>query len=311
MPDAAAYIRSFREVKRESDLGFIAYDCPLCGDSRGRGWVHVDSLAAGCFNGGCDANPRLSGGIAELARRVEGLPSVSAAWAQLNAAFPGGPTRRPKKDKQDWCTLPPSFDNWSARIAKPFADFARLQWGIDESVLRAFDVRYCTEGRYRERLIVPVRTPMGVVSGFVARTIAPEASKRYLASKEGVDCGTSVGDLFFNLDRVVVGEKVVIVEGCGDVFNLHARGMRAVGALGSSISSRATASLVARSPAEVCVAFDADQPALTARFASGLKAWGIRVTLGSWKGAKDAGAGAKLEVAPATLQGVLAMRLGR
>src|SRR3990167_6231283 len=83
--DIDAYVRRRVTVSNASggrgyEDGLRVFDCPICRETRQRGWLSITGFSAGCFNAGCDANERLDGGAIEWVRRAEGLRSRSEAW---------------------------------------------------------------------------------------------------------------------------------------------------------------------------------------------------------------------------------------
>ncbi len=318
--DLDAYLRARVRILntdggRGYDGGVRAFDCPLCGDARGRGWLHVLGFAAGCWNAGCPAEPRLPGGAVEWVRRAEGFRSRGEAWALLHREYPRLAAAPPPPDRsappEDFCRLPEGLETaWgtgSAWEAEALA-FLKRQWNLGLEDARVWGLGRCRRGRYAWRVVVPV-VMGGLPVSFLARTVRG-AEPRYLNARHGppedpaAECGRPAAALLFNADALREGCSAVLVEGAGDAMALARRpafGFVPVGLLGQVLTVQKTAALRAARPARVVVALDVG-PAEARRaqgHAADLQAWGIDAAVGEWRGAKDAGAGAELKVLPA------------
>jgi hypothetical protein len=222
--------------------------------------------------------------------------------------------------------------DWSRVLAAPYRLFIEAQWGVHNP--ERWGLGYCLQMPYRGRVIIPI-VMGGLLVGFQARGIRPALQPKYLTSAFGdeddpkAECGRPAASLLFNLDRVNTGEKVLLVEGPGDVMAWEERftydrppvnsniskNPVAVALLGVHLTADKLALLAAKMPNNVIVALD-NQPDAQIRaraHVSDLIAWGVPACLGQWEGAKDAGAGAHLVVQPSasSLVARLAARLTR
>lgn len=327
--DLERYIRGRVRVLNDSggrgyDGGLRTFDCPLCGERRGRGWVGVQGWGAGCFNTGCVAEPTLRGGVVEWVRLAEHLYERSDAWRFLREGFgtdaPSRPVPPAPHRGSDFCTFPEEArlfrleENQFQRLMQgPFEQFLKRQWGLEVGHAREWGLGWCLSGRYAWRVIIPV-VMGGAPVAFQARTIAdhsPAAQVRtpkYLTSsnvpagRHPAECGRSAASLLFNIDALAPGGEAVLVEGSGDSMRWHrddrGRSPVAVALLGTALTPEKLAILATRRPERVVVAMDAEPEAwvkATAHVAD-LRAWGMDARMGTWRGAKDAGAGATLDV---------------
>ena len=333
--DLERFVRGAVSIRNDGggrgfDQGIRAYDCPLCRDSKGRGWVHLGSWAVGCFNLGCPASPRLDGGAAELARRLLGLASRLEAWRDLERRFGGAatvayapaPTRGP-----DFCNFPREmrrFEVAGSPMQAVFEAFIDRQWGLRPEDAREWGLGWCLTGRYAWRVIIPV-VMGGAPVGFQARTVATTLDKppddpvaellgraKYLTSSKvastdrPAECGRPAASMLFNLDSLPREGEALLVEGAGDAMRWH-RGERgrsptAVAILGTALTPEKISLLVERGPERLVGALD-EEPGTRGRaldHAESLRAWGFSVAAGRWIGGKDAGSGASLEVADET-----------
>jgi hypothetical protein len=315
--DLERFLRSVVAVRngdggRGYEVGVRVFDCPLCGDHGARGWVGTTHWVAGCFNTGCDAEPRLAGGVVEWARRVLGFASRAEVWRHLEREFGGGqafvpPPVRPRGP--DFCHYPVGmrrFEPDPSPMQVPFEAFVGRQWGLSPADARAWGLGWCLYGSYAYRVIVPVLMG-GVPVGFQARTVGAGEPK-YLTSSHAAterrpaECGRPAGAMLFNIDALPEEGTGLLVEGPGDVMGWH-RGNRArtptgVALLGVALTAEKLATISARRPELVMVALD-DEPAARRRALShveDLEAWGVPAVACRWRGAKDAGAGAELVV---------------
>lgn len=323
MIDYDRFVRSRVNVLNDNgtrgfDQGIRTFDCPLCDDTKNRGWIGVSEGGAGCFNTGCDANPSLPGGAVEWARRVLGLTSRGEAYRHLTQKFSTKTvTLQPIAPRgDDWCRLPESMHEFESPdfadhdntfwVTQTFYEkFIWKQWGLDLDNAIRWKLGWCASGRHGMRIVIPVEY-RGRVVGFQTRTIVPGSEPKYLTSQTGpesdsqAECGRPAAALLFNYDALRAGEDAVLVEGAGDVMGWHARqsraAMPALGNLGTALTPQKLDMIAAARLGCLVVALDPD-PAAQARallYLADLRAWGIPAILGAWQGAKDAGAGANL-----------------
>jgi len=100
--------------------------------------------------------------------------------------------------------------------------------GLSEFQIKKHDIRYCYEGRYSGRVIVPCYYKGDIVT-FVGRDITGVSLQKYLnptANKQG--------DFLFNYDYIM-SDRVVVTEG---VFDSISVGDLAVASFGKSLSQR-------------------------------------------------------------------------
>lgn len=329
--DLDRYLRSRVRVVNDGggrgyDSGLRAFDCPLCGDARARGWVGVEGWGAGCFNIGCVAEPQLAGGVVEWVRRVEGLQTRADAWRFLRGGF--GVDARPPSHRAviesgpDFCRFPPEMRAFSLPGGAPppmerlFVDFIKSQWGLSPAHARSWGLGWCLYGRYAWRVVIPVVMD-GQPVAFQARTIRdghgvqewPAVGAKYLtasnvASTRGpAECGRPASRLLFNAGALVPGGEGIVVEGAGDVMRWHrddrARQPAAVALLGVALTPEKAAMIHAARLERVIVALDAEPEAerRARRHVSDLRdAWHVNAVMGRWRGGKDSGSGATLEI---------------
>lgn len=309
-----AYLRSKVQIRnltgsRGYEHGIRTFDCPLCGDTKGRGWLSVSGWGAGCFNVGCVAEPSLDGGAIEWVRRAQRFISRAEVYRYLEQRYQ---LQRPIQYKavvrepgKDYCRFPTAarqFDLQSSPMQKVFEDFIKQQWSISLNDARSWGLCWCLQGDYAWRVIIPILIG-GVPVAFQARTIKQGMEPKYRTSEIGKECARPAAELLFNIDAVVPDEDVVLVEGLGDVMGWHKGGNRArdpiaVAILGVALTPEKCAMLKAKRPGRIIVGLD-DEPAAQQRALQHIETlgwWGFPTAFGRWLGAKDAGAGATLEI---------------
>jgi hypothetical protein len=312
--DLDRFLRSVVQVRNEGgghdyDGGIRTFDCPFCGDAKGRGWLGVTGWGAGCWNSGCDAEPSLPGGAIEWARSVLGLRSRAETWQRLVRDF-GSATvvpHAPAPRNADFCRIPPAARSFTygSPMQIAFERFAWLQWGLHFRDLVRWGLLWCPHGRYAFRIVIPV-VMGGAVVGFQARTIRRGVEPKYLTSSHGpesdpeAECGRPAAALLFNADGLREGRDALLVEGAGDVMAWERRGtgIPAVASLGVALTPAKIAMLRTARLSRAIVALDAE-PAAQARaelFVDDLRAERVVAILGRWVGGKDAGSGAALWV---------------
>jgi len=336
--DLDKYLRTKVKVLNDAggrgfDTGVRTFNCPLCRDTKGRGWANVAYWTAGCFNIGCVACDRLEGGLLELARRLEGIRMRTDTFIFLKNKF--GVERAIEYKPlprlgDDYVRFPPemrplarsgprdAMDSWRRTYLK----FVETQWGISEADAALWGLGYCLTGHYAGRVIIPI-TMGGVPVAFQARAIK-DAKPKYLTSRHGpkddpkAECFRPASAILFNYDRIVEGDEVLLVEGPGDVMGWHRGNLTrkpvAVAMLGISLTPEKLSILYDKSPSHVILAVDAQPEAQRQAdklYGDTLREIDPTVTLATWQGGKDAGSGAVPVPRPSTLQGSDLSRLGR
>ena len=323
--DLDKYIRTKVRVLNDTgargfDRGVRTFNCPLCRDTKGRGWLNIAFWTAGCFNIGCDACDRLQYGALEWARRQESIRSRAETMSFLRQRY--GTTR-----VIEYRALPREGDDFvrwpeSVRWFKPSMDpmqrtyqrFVEKQWSIGLADMIAWGLGYCVVGFYAQRVIIPIVMD-GKPVAFQARTISDAPTKsKYLTSRHGpkddlkAECFRPASAILFNYDRIVEGGSAVLVEGVGDVMGWHRGNMgrqpTASAMLGVSITPEKLALLAAKNLDKIILAPDAEPQAQKQAddLYSLLLDNDFPVALGTWVGGKDAGSGARLEEKPSTLR---------
>lgn len=285
---------------RGYDQGIRIFDCPFCGDTRGRGWLNVIRWTAGCWNSGCEAEPRLSGAL-DWARRQEGYRTRGQTWAFLLADYPGSsPIPALPEEIDDFVKLPEMTPIGAPRVlCQEASEFALRQWGLSRRAGHdQWGLGVVDRGRFAYRIIIPI-VENKIPIAFTARTFR-NGTPKYLAAEQGKDCGRHMGQLLFNLDSVSSDRPVLMMEGAGDVMaweeRPEAKDLAPVGLMGTALTPERLAMLSLRKVPLVIVALDEEEAARQRALAhiEDLETWGIKATLGSWRGGKDAGSGARL-----------------
>jgi DNA primase len=114
--------------------------------------------------------------------------------------------------------------------------------------------------RFRNRLVIPIRDPRGVIVGFGARALADEDNPKYLNSPQSALFDKS-GTLFgLDMARRTIreGETAVIVEGYMDVMQAHQAGFSNVVAQMGTALTEPQLRLLARYASRLVLALDPD-----------------------------------------------------
>ena len=133
---------------------------------------------------------------------------------------------------------------------KPY-NYLTTTRNVDPELARRHEVQYCYDGRYKGRLIFPVRDRRGEVVYFLARLIDGEKGTKYKNPPF-----PSMG-LFYGMDRVEPGGTVFLVEGAFDKIRV---GDQALAAMGKKmeLTREHMEFLLSLNPELVVIFFDAD-----------------------------------------------------
>jgi len=145
-----------------------------------------------------------------------------------------------------------------------------LNRGLEEDEVAYYRLGFCSEGYYKDRLIIPV-VEKGEVVYFTNRIymwkgsrLTPEVERQLKAigirktinpSKEKDPNLLGKSDVVFNLDSIQSGGQVVITEGPFDAMRV---GTDAVAILGSTMSKTQMTKIMKKRPSKVIVMLDGD-----------------------------------------------------
>lgn len=284
-------------VKRYSEItGIITFDCPFCNDTRGRGWVSLTSKAAGCWNAGCSANPRIPGGahawIRVMRRRQQILgEAISILEPQENQ----------------------KAQNLEVISVKPAYDEAKKIWGLNRETVKFYHLKLIKIRGYDRlcpwRIHIPVLGFGGENLGYQLRLPAfypdvPNKPPKYTAQK-----GSSLSKKLFGLHALAYAPNnpaIVLLEGAGDVMRWwqdfrEKWNAIPLGLFGQNLSTSQLDIIARIRPRKIFVALDADASKKSLSIAERLRQWLVphtteAVLWGTWDGAKDAGDGGNFVV---------------
>ncbi len=125
--------------------------------------------------------------------------------------------------KEQILNLPESFQSL-CNFYKSRRPFGYLKSrGLTESDILKWKIGYCTEGEYKDRIIVPSFNMSGDLNYFIARTYSDDW-RRYMNP-------SASRDIIFNELYIDFEEEIMLVEGVFDAF----KGVNAVPLLGSTL----------------------------------------------------------------------------
>jgi DNA primase len=120
--------------------------------------------------------------------------------------------------------------------------------------------------RFRNRLMIPIRTPQGEIIGFGARALEENQLPKYLNSPQTALFDKSITVYGLDLARQAIrqADQVVIVEGYMDVIQAHQQGAKNVVAQMGTALTEAQLKLLKRLTRNFVLALDADAAGSTA-----------------------------------------------
>jgi DNA primase len=149
-----------------------------------------------------------------------------------------------------------------------------LERGLSVKEIFDHEFMYCTKGRYKGRIIIPIRNYLGDIVGFTARGVYRWSSSPKYDTPSA-----------FRISRYMLGEdqippacdNVVLVEGPFDKFRL---GTNAVATFGKKLSRSQMHKLMELDPSAVTVMLDSDAHEASMKIAALLSHyWPTRVVL--------------------------------
>jgi len=138
--------------------------------------------------------------------------------------------------------------------------------GITADEARAYQLHFCIEGWYSDRLVIPVWDEHSRLVWFQARDLLGTRKNKYL-NPPNVD----KSGLIYGLNQVQPGDRVVLVEGIFDGWKCNwvdADGARTLGnvVFGKNVTELHLVKIMNRQPREIVVGSDADPAGLETIF---------------------------------------------
>lgn len=273
---------------RGLDRGVIVFNCPLCGDTKGRGWVNVLRGTAGCFRATCEGHGSLSAfrwarimlrrGLMARDRMREFVAAVCRRPARLPASR--------KENKRPWVDI-----SWLGELGTALE--LPSHWNITVEDALLFGIRAFRLGA-NVGLYMPVTTNLEPCY----YTLRLRDGGRYINARKGT-ASHERGECLWGFDFVPYdAERIIVVESIADGVAVFMSGEICVAALGSWLSDTQISMLARKNPREIVVAFDNDATHVGAQVVRriGRQIPNIPIYLGVWKGGKDASRGGALEV---------------
>lgn len=152
-----------------------------------------------------------------------------------------------------------SLPNWNSLTNKFKQEYSLSQ--LEKAGLANKSDKGKYYDRFRNRLMIPIKSPRGKVVAFGGRILDPDDEPKYLNSPN-----TPLfkkGQVLFAIPeaRRAMGkaDRAILVEGYTDVIAPHSRGLKNVIASMGTALTNAQANLLARYVSEVVIAYDRDQ----------------------------------------------------
>lgn len=263
--DVEGYLRHYDSEAKHYGAN-LAVRCSKCGKAQ-KLWVLVCDKADGTKAGSFICYFCGQGGksVLSLIKWVEDCDAFKAVEILLTHQTGGKPTSDLRalvmqtldgvsKLEETWdeapitpIPLPSEFISCQEDAPPPYFK----ERGISIKKALRYNIGWCEEGYYKNRMIVPVTVNAQQVF-FVARYMGkpPLGVRKVLYPK-----GAKVGRVLFNYDRAKLGERIVIVEG---VLDAIAVGKDAVATFGTSLSQYQLDLLMRTAASEIVISYDND-----------------------------------------------------
>ena len=225
---------SYKHVgKREIEIA-----CPLCTDREGHLSINLFGHGWKCWERPRDHKSRSAAKLVRLLIHcswehacsiTNELPLTDDVMSQVRAYLDPKSVATPKR----WLRMPPEFKELSHNIvpsSRPFFQYLHSR-GFGpvavEYIARRFDLRYCTRGDFKGRIIFPIRFE-GQLQTWTGRTIYPAETLRYrtLGADEGALA--PISHFLLSWDRLLKSDAdtICLCEGPMDVAKVQALGRR-------------------------------------------------------------------------------------
>lgn len=219
----------------------LMYHCPFCNHHKKKLQINVKTQQWHCWV--CDAKGKF---IYTLVRKLNASKSVIQ---ELNQIYNN--TKFFSNKKEDIVVkLPEEFKSLAGEEGSIFFLHAKkylLTRGITEADIIKYNIGYCSEGEYKNRVIVPSYDSNRILNYFVARSFydSPLKYKNPPAPKNAV-----LFDLYINWNM-----PIILCEG---VFDAIAIKRNAIPLLGKTVQDTLLKKIINKRVDEVIVILDAD-----------------------------------------------------
>ena len=244
--DFPAYVfRKFDDTYSTSDEDRVRVHCPFCGDEKGHLYILLSAGLPYCQR--CKYDPK------SPLKFISDLEGVSMGEVSAMASD-GGFVSMPDLDVED--IVDELFEEYEDQVftykdvelGSEFVavlDFVGIPHvdnmlriskrylnsrGIKDSTIEDFDIRFCYQGHYSGRVVIPCYYKGSIVT-FVARDLFGSSDRKYLNPT-----GNKQSDFLFNLESVT-GDTIVLTEGVFDAIK-SSEIAPSVASFGKSLSSR-------------------------------------------------------------------------
>jgi DNA primase len=142
--------------------------------------------------------------------------------------------------------------------------------GIEDETIKAFDLRWGLVGKYKDRVIIPIRDDQGRLISYTGRSINPDVQPKTRKPKGNKALYTLFGlyQLWKSSCRLEWLSPLILVEGEIDAMYLQQLGIPAVATMGTSSLTNPQVELIIEHGKRVFLLFDGDDAGKKATFSA-------------------------------------------
>lgn len=230
----------------------INTSCPFCGDTRNRLYINYKKRIGWCHN---EASVIPFANILKWLGLEKESRSTSSALHKvvktIKKRFSKFKRKSHKYCPKEWNVVKIKLPPESLPIPKSSWAFKYLRGrGIGSDLIEKYDLRFCREGHYENRIIIPVWDDSKHLMAFQARDYLGSRGPKYL-----FPVGSRMGMTFFNAEYLHQHKDVVIVEG---VFPAMTLGENYLASFGKKISQGQFDMLMRNDVRSITFLWDAD-----------------------------------------------------
>jgi len=264
-------------IERGDELLFM---CPYCDHRKKKFSVNIEKGYYKCWV--CDQRGR------NVSRAIRKFGNFShfREWQELTgklnlSEFDNIFSQKEEEETETIISLPPEFRSLANKDlppqATPFMNYLKKR-GITRGDIVKWKIGYCSEGEYKNRIIIPSFNEDGHVTYFIARTIVGDW-KKYKNPPVSKD-------IIFNDLYVDWEEDVVLVEGVFDAINAG----NSIPILGSTMREDSKLfKKILLSGVKIFIGLDADASQKASKIIKMLMSYGVEVSKIDTSGFEDIG----------------------
>ena len=263
-------VNSILGIGKATARNNYAYNCPICHHSKPKLEINLTENREGknpwhCWS--CDARGTNLYSLFKQLKVAKNKIDELKSLVKSSTTYKVQSNTNSLKLPQEYVSLinPPTKTDIMARHALSFLK----KRNITESDILKYNIGYCSEGKYRNRIIIPTYNQDGSLNYFTGRSFEAESNYKYMNPEASRDIVANEHLINWNLPLIL----------CEGLFDSIAIKRNAIPLLGKNIQSSLMKKIVTSVVDKIYIALDRDAIKQALKFCERLMAEGKEVYL--------------------------------